>query len=168
MSTLLPRATTATTRSPTRWMPWRLSICPSIFVNGAGKDPGGDGHRMRRGRRWVSSQCDYILGRATDLGRWIWRVSVRTPFCHDSQRWEKVRLLSLSSIFYFCPWVRRAWVQVFDFRRESGKFEFVFKKNILSQESLSLDLKKKSWVRKVWVWMAKYWIKLGELELRKV
>ena len=24
--------------------------------------------RMRRGRRWVSSQCDYILGRATDLG----------------------------------------------------------------------------------------------------
>jgi hypothetical protein len=36
--------------------------------------------RMRRGRRWVSPQCDYILGRATDLGRWIRRVSVRTPF----------------------------------------------------------------------------------------
>jgi len=40
--------------------------------------------RMRRGRQWVSSQCDYILGRATNLGRWIRRVSVRTPFCHDS------------------------------------------------------------------------------------
>jgi hypothetical protein len=40
--------------------------------------------RMRRRRRWVSSQCDYILGRATDLGRWIRRVSVRMPFCHDS------------------------------------------------------------------------------------
>ncbi len=40
--------------------------------------------RMRRGRQWVSSQCDYILGRATDLGRWFWRVSIRTPFCHDS------------------------------------------------------------------------------------
>jgi hypothetical protein len=40
--------------------------------------------RMRRGRQWVSSQCDYILGRATDLGRWIRRVSVRTPFFHDS------------------------------------------------------------------------------------
>jgi hypothetical protein len=39
---------------------------------------------MMRGRRWVSSQCDYILGRATDLGRWIRRVSIRTPFCHDS------------------------------------------------------------------------------------
>jgi hypothetical protein len=24
--------------------------------------------RMRRGRRWVSSQCDYVLGRATNLG----------------------------------------------------------------------------------------------------
>ena len=39
--------------------------------------------RMRRGGRWVSSQCDYFLGRATDLGR-FWRVSVRLPFCHDS------------------------------------------------------------------------------------
>jgi hypothetical protein len=25
--------------------------------------------RMRRGRWWVSSQCDYVLGRETDLGR---------------------------------------------------------------------------------------------------
>ncbi len=40
--------------------------------------------RMRRGRGWVSSQCDYVLGRATDLGRWIWRVSIRKPYCHDS------------------------------------------------------------------------------------
>ncbi len=40
--------------------------------------------RMGRGRWWVSSQCDYILGRATNLGRWIWCVSVRTPYCHDS------------------------------------------------------------------------------------
>jgi hypothetical protein len=24
--------------------------------------------RMRRGRWWVSSQCDYVLGRETDLG----------------------------------------------------------------------------------------------------
>jgi hypothetical protein len=35
--------------------------------------------RMRRGRRWVSSQCDYILGRATNQGR-FWRVSIRMPF----------------------------------------------------------------------------------------
>ncbi len=40
--------------------------------------------RMRRGEQWVSSQCDYILGRETDLGQWIWRISVQTPFCHDS------------------------------------------------------------------------------------
>ena len=39
---------------------------------------------MRRGRCWISSQCDYVLGRATDLGRWFWRVSVRMPFCHNS------------------------------------------------------------------------------------
>jgi hypothetical protein len=40
--------------------------------------------RMRRGRRWVSSQCDYVLGRATNLGQWIRRVSVQMPYCHDS------------------------------------------------------------------------------------
>ncbi len=39
--------------------------------------------RMRRGRQWFSSQCDYILGRATDL-RPFWCVSVQMPFCHDS------------------------------------------------------------------------------------
>jgi hypothetical protein len=39
---------------------------------------------MRRGRRWVSSQCDYILGRETNLGQWLWRVSIQTSFCHDS------------------------------------------------------------------------------------
>ncbi len=39
---------------------------------------------MRKGRRWVSSQCDYILGRATDLGQWFWHVSIQTPYCHDS------------------------------------------------------------------------------------
>ncbi len=32
--------------------------------------------RMRRERWWVSSQCDYILGRETNLGRWFWRISV--------------------------------------------------------------------------------------------
>ena len=25
---------------------------------------------MRRGTQWVSSWCDYVLGRVTDLGRW--------------------------------------------------------------------------------------------------
>ncbi len=39
--------------------------------------------RMRRGGQWISSQCDYFLGRATNLGR-FWRVGVRLPFCHDS------------------------------------------------------------------------------------
>jgi hypothetical protein len=39
--------------------------------------------RIRRGRCWVSSQCDYILGRATNLGR-FWCVSIRMPFYHDS------------------------------------------------------------------------------------
>ena len=39
--------------------------------------------RMRRGRRWVSSKCDYILGRATNLGQFMC-ISVRLPFCHDS------------------------------------------------------------------------------------
>jgi hypothetical protein len=36
--------------------------------------------RMRRGRQWVSSQCDYVLGRETDLGRWFWRVSIERLF----------------------------------------------------------------------------------------
>jgi hypothetical protein len=38
---------------------------------------------MRRVRCWASSQCDYILGRATDLGR-FWCVSIQMPFFHDS------------------------------------------------------------------------------------
>jgi hypothetical protein len=40
--------------------------------------------RMRRGRRWISSQCDYVLARETDRGQWFRRVSVRQPFCHNS------------------------------------------------------------------------------------
>ena len=39
--------------------------------------------RMRRGRRWVSSQCDYVLGRATDHGKYR-SVRLRTPRHHDS------------------------------------------------------------------------------------
>ena len=38
---------------------------------------------MRRGGRWVSLQWDYFLGRAINLGRFQ-RVSIRLPFCHDS------------------------------------------------------------------------------------
>jgi hypothetical protein len=40
--------------------------------------------RMRRGTRWVSSQCNNVLGRATNLGGWFWPISVRIPFCHNS------------------------------------------------------------------------------------
>ena len=40
--------------------------------------------RMRRGRHWISSWCDYVLGRATNLGQWCWRISVQMPFCHNS------------------------------------------------------------------------------------
>ncbi len=39
--------------------------------------------RMRRGRRWISSQCDYVLGRATDHGKYC-SVRLRTPQYHDS------------------------------------------------------------------------------------
>ena len=56
----------------------------SRFCQRRGKNSHGQWTwRMRRGGRWVSSQCDYFLGRATDLGRFR-RVSVRLPFCHDS------------------------------------------------------------------------------------
>jgi hypothetical protein len=36
--------------------------------------------RMRRGRWWVSSQCDYVLGRATDLGQWFGASASECPF----------------------------------------------------------------------------------------
>ena len=39
--------------------------------------------RMRRGRRWVTSQCDYVLGRATDRRKYC-SVCLRTPLHHDS------------------------------------------------------------------------------------
>ncbi len=60
---------------------------------------------------------------------------------------KKIRLASLSSGFYFHPWVRGAWVEVFDFFSEvrwawfevsdfffkSEELEFGFEKLILSQ-----------------------------------
>jgi hypothetical protein len=41
--------------------------------------------RMRREGRWISSQCDYFLGRETDRRR-FWRVSVRMPRYHSDHR----------------------------------------------------------------------------------
>jgi hypothetical protein len=39
--------------------------------------------RMRSGRRWITSQCDYFLGRGTDRRKFR-GVRLRTPFHHDS------------------------------------------------------------------------------------
>ncbi len=39
--------------------------------------------RMRRGRRWVTSQCDHVLGRATNRGKYC-SVRLRTPRHHNS------------------------------------------------------------------------------------
>jgi endonuclease/exonuclease/phosphatase family metal-dependent hydrolase len=41
--------------------------------------------RMRREGRWISSQCDYFLGRETDRRRFR-RVSVRMPRYHSDHR----------------------------------------------------------------------------------
>jgi hypothetical protein len=38
--------------------------------------------RMRRGRRWVTSQCGYFLGRATDRRKFC-SICLRTPFNHN-------------------------------------------------------------------------------------
>jgi hypothetical protein len=39
--------------------------------------------RVRRGRKWVTSQCDYFLGRATDSRKFC-SVCLRTPYNHVS------------------------------------------------------------------------------------
>jgi hypothetical protein len=39
--------------------------------------------RMRRGGRWVSSQCDYFLGREIERGRFC-SIGLRIPSHHDS------------------------------------------------------------------------------------
>ncbi len=39
--------------------------------------------RMRRGRRWITSQCDYFLGRATNHRKFC-SIRLRTPSCHNS------------------------------------------------------------------------------------
>jgi hypothetical protein len=39
--------------------------------------------RMRRGRRWVTPQCDYFLGRATNRRKFR-SVRLRTPYNHNS------------------------------------------------------------------------------------
>jgi hypothetical protein len=58
-----------------------LSDLSSHFLQRSGRRSRGRWTwRMRRGRRWISSQCDYVLGRVTDLGRWFRRVRVRQPF----------------------------------------------------------------------------------------
>jgi hypothetical protein len=41
--------------------------------------------RMRREARWISSQCNYFLGRETDH-RTFWRISVRMPCYHSDHR----------------------------------------------------------------------------------
>ena len=41
--------------------------------------------RMRRGGRWISSQCDYFLGRETDRRRFR-RISVRMPRYYSDHR----------------------------------------------------------------------------------
>ncbi len=57
----------------------------SHFCQCCGRNFGGRWTlRMKRGRRWISSQCNYILGRVTNLGQWFRRVSIRMPFCHNS------------------------------------------------------------------------------------
>jgi hypothetical protein len=40
---------------------------------------------MRREGRWISSQCDYFLGRETDRRR-FWCISVRMPCYHSDHR----------------------------------------------------------------------------------
>jgi hypothetical protein len=39
--------------------------------------------RMRRGRRWISSQCDYLLSWRADHRKFC-RIPLQTPFNHDS------------------------------------------------------------------------------------
>ena len=39
--------------------------------------------QMRRGRRWITSQCDYFLGRRTDRKKFR-GVCLRTPYHHNS------------------------------------------------------------------------------------
>ncbi len=39
--------------------------------------------RMRRGRRWISSQCDYFLGRETNHRKYR-SIQLRIPNCHNS------------------------------------------------------------------------------------
>jgi hypothetical protein len=70
---------------PNRWTPWHWSICPAISCQCCGIKSywGRWMWQMRMRSRWVSSQYDYILRRATNLEQ-IWHVSVLMPLCHNS------------------------------------------------------------------------------------
>ena len=52
--------------------------------------------RMRQGRRWISSQCDYFLGWATNCRKYC-SVQLCIPNCHDSDHHSIVTNICVGS-----------------------------------------------------------------------
>jgi hypothetical protein len=73
--------------------------------------------RMRRGRRWVSSQCDYVLSRATNRGKYC-SIRLRTPCHHNSDHRAIITNIRAGSATRMAAY--RKWMAKFPFKLPSG------------------------------------------------
>jgi hypothetical protein len=62
--------------------------------------------RMRRGRRWISSQCDYFLGRATNCRKY-YSIWLRIPNHHNSDHRAIVANIRMGSVTKMAAYRKR-------------------------------------------------------------
>jgi hypothetical protein len=62
-----------------------LLTCPGTSANVGETAPGEVDMADEEGGRWISSQCDYFLGRETDCRR-FWCVSIQMPCYYSNHR----------------------------------------------------------------------------------
>jgi hypothetical protein len=94
--------------------------------------------RMRRGRRWVTSQCDYFLGRATNH-RKFHSVCLRAPFNHDPDHHAIIAEICVGSktkMTAYCRGMARFPIKLP--RGPQDKLATLFKELHLNAEALPL------------------------------
>jgi hypothetical protein len=83
--------------------------------------------RMRRGRRWVPSQCEYFLGRVTDRRKFC-SICLRHPFNHISDHQAIITIICVKSATKMTAYPKRmAKFQVNLLRRPLDELTTCFK-----------------------------------------
>jgi hypothetical protein len=103
--------------------------------------------QMRRGRRWISSQCDYVLGRATDRRKYC-SVCLHTPRHHDLDRRAIITNIRAGSATRMAAYQK--WMAEFPLKLPSG-----FQDELCAMfEGLQLDVvapPKRAQLRNSWI-----------------